>query len=306
MSLLPECTLAGCFGQAYTAGRSLHGNLGLPIGRYSDRVNEILEKCLGASPVERRAVNFFKHLHSMDLYLATACALPSETAWGRFDHLYHSYLRRVAGCVCATTDAAEDLAEGLPGYLFLRDQAGHTGIGGFDGRSSLASWLSVIVNHQATNERLRKCNTVERLEDLPEMADETVVRRIENELRADRYGPLIKETFTTAGLELSNSERLILVLRYEEGLQGAEIAQLLHVHPSTITRNLKGIYEKVREQVLATLDTQHHLNRPAIEECVAEILAHPDACAQELFNAPDEGRVQIRQVQAKAMACVAG
>jgi DNA-binding CsgD family transcriptional regulator len=137
------------------------------------------------------------------------------------------------------------------------------------------------------------------------MADDTVVRRIESELRAARYGPIIKAAFTTAGLQLSEPQRLILVLRHEEDLQGVEIARLLHVHPSTITRHLQGIYEKLRGQILATLEAQHHLNAPAIEECLAEILAQPGACVPALFNAPAERRAAFRQLRAKARACVA-
>jgi hypothetical protein len=95
--------------------------------------------------------------------LTLACALPSEAAWRRFDHLYHGYLQRASACVCAPTDGVGELAEGLPAYLFLPGQTGHSRIAGFDGRSSLASWLSAIISNQAINERQRKCNTAEPL-----------------------------------------------------------------------------------------------------------------------------------------------
>jgi RNA polymerase sigma-70 factor len=287
MSLLRERTLASCIGEAFAAGSNLHGNLGLSVGRYSERINDVLERSLGAKPVEHQAVSLFEHLHTADLYLTTACALPSEAAWGRFDHLYRRLLQRVSAGVCGTKDAAGELAEGLAAYLFLPDQAGRSRIAGFDGRSSLASWLSAIINHQAANERRRRCNATERLEEVAEMADEIAVCRIENKLRADRYWPIIKATFTTAGQQLSEQERLILVLRHEEGLQGAEIAHLLRLHPSTISRQLHGIYEKLREVILSTLDTQHHLNTAAIEECVAETLAHPGGSVRALFQIAD-------------------
>jgi len=284
VSLVSECALARCVGEAYAAGRARHGNIGLLIDRYSDRIAEVLEKRLGAKPVEHEAIGLFEHLYTTDLYLTTACALPSEAAWGRFDYLYHGYLQRVSASVCATKDAAGELAEGLAAYLFLPNQAGRSRIAGFDGRSSLASWLSAIISHQATNERRRKCNAAERLEDVMELANDAVVCQIENDLRADRYWPIIKATFTFAGLQLSEHERLILVLRHEEGLQGAEIAHFLHVHPSTINRQLHGVYQKLRGLIISTLDTEHHLNTAAIEECLMETLAHPDGCVRALFQ----------------------
>lgn len=133
MSPLPERALTSRVGQGYAADRALHGNLGLSLCRYSERIDEVLEKCLGSNPSEDQAVSFFEQLHTSDLYLTTACALPSEAAWARFDHLYDRYVQRLTASVCATKDAAEDLAEGLPGYIFLPDQTGRSRIAGFGG-----------------------------------------------------------------------------------------------------------------------------------------------------------------------------
>ena len=68
------------------------------------------------------------------------------------------------------------------------DRSGHSRIASYDGRSSLATWLHVIVTHRVANERVRKWNTVERPGDMPDVADHAALGDLEAELRAHRYG----------------------------------------------------------------------------------------------------------------------
>lgn len=201
--------------------------------------------------------------------------MPSDAAWRQFDCLYQSYLQRAAAGVCATPTAARELAESLPAYLFLPDKAGHSRLASYDGRSSLITWLTAILYHEASKDRERKYNHSERLDDLPEMADDTAIERLETDLRAQQYGPVIQDSFIQAIQGLSTRERLILTLRYEEGLDGAAIAGVLGVHPSTVSRGLHEACEKLRDSILSTLSGKYHLTPPSLHECVADILENP-------------------------------
>jgi RNA polymerase sigma-70 factor len=273
--------------QAYCAGRALHGDLGLAAARYTCRINEVLEKYMGSARSEDQSIKFLERLHVADLYLSTACALPTDAAWRRFHQLYGNTMLQAAAYVSTTPDAAKDLADNLPAYLFLPDKARRSRIASFDGRSSLASWLNVIIGHQAINERAYKCNTFERLEDLPDFADHSAVSRVELQMRAHRYELCIDESLMQANQELTERERIILVLHYRDGLEGAEIGRLLGIHSSTVSRALRGAYVKLRDRTLSALASRHQLSDAGVQECLADIRENPRHTILSLLTGSD-------------------
>jgi uncharacterized protein YpiB (UPF0302 family) len=87
-----------------------------------------------------------------------------------------------------------------------------------------------------------------------------------------KYSEAIIDSFKAAAEQLNERERLVLVLRFGDEMKGAEIAQMLDVHPAQITRTIKQAQLKLRTAVLTRLDS-HCLSPHAIEECIALILA---------------------------------
>lgn len=101
------------------------------------------------------------------------------------------------------------------------------------------------------------------------------LRYIETAVRAHKYEPIIKTALLAASASLSRRERLIILWRYEDGLTGQEIARLLEVHASTITRELQRITQKLRSEVLRELATTHRLNAAALDDCLADLRENP-------------------------------
>ncbi|PYT05398.1 MAG: hypothetical protein DMF60_12105, partial [Acidobacteria bacterium] len=145
----------------------------------------------------------------------------------------------------------------------------------YHGRSSLATWLRVIVCHRAINERERKDNSLERIESMPAVAVTQGVRNIEAVLRGLRYEEMIEDSLRKSCNSLTDRERLLLLLRYDEELQVSQIARLLGVCPSTVTRQLERVQGKLRESVVSTLAAKHNLQQAAIEECLTDLLDNP-------------------------------
>jgi RNA polymerase sigma factor (sigma-70 family) len=127
----------------------------------------------------------------------------------------------------------------------------------------------------AINRYANKANHHESIECLPEMIDKMSLQRIDTAVRARTYEPLIKAALLAASASLSQQERLIVLWRYEDGFSGLEIARLLEVHPSTITRELQRIHQKLRTEVLTQLVTTHHLNASALDDCLADLQENP-------------------------------
>jgi len=94
-------------------------------------------------------------------------------------------------------------------------------------------------------------------------------------LRGLRYEEMIEDSLRKSCNCLSDRERLLLLLRYDEELQVSQIARLLGVCPSTITRQLERVHGKLRENVVSALAANHNLQQAAIEECLTDLLDNP-------------------------------
>src|SRR5437764_6273307 len=141
---------------AYTEGKTRFGELGLELDTFSARISAILKKHLGPSPGPSETIEFVKSLHGRDLYLATACAKgspggPSESddyagaAWKMFETTYKGFVADLVRFSYRPSFASQDLADNVVTDLFLPDRSGASRIASYDGRSSLSTWLRVIV-----------------------------------------------------------------------------------------------------------------------------------------------------------------
>jgi RNA polymerase sigma-70 factor len=277
-------------GASYRDAISFHGDLGLSIGAWRARVLGILDKC-NKHPDDCSAADFAERLHNRDLYLATCCAAGVEPGWQRFQSLYQKYVQELVRCLCPRTLQATDVGEGMLVDLFLPDRSGQSRIGSYDGRSSLATWLHVIVTHRIANERVRKWNTLERPGDIPDVPDARAMGELEASMRAARYGPAIEESLRKACEALNPHERQMLLWRYQRGLLLEQMARLLSVHPSTVFRQLERLQQRLRSHVVSTLTTTYGFAEDTIAECLNEVLERGTSSIS-LLRLIDDGTAQ--------------
>ncbi|HJQ71397.1 MAG TPA: sigma-70 family RNA polymerase sigma factor [Blastocatellia bacterium] len=261
--------------EAYVDGYKRYGDLGLALNRYESHLHSIVEKHLGSCPAQATLISFFDDLHKEDLYLAASCAEASEPGWRCFVSSYSRYIYKVANSAFAAIDMSIEIADCVIADMFLPDRSGCSRIASYDGRSSLAVWLRVIVLHKAIKERKRKSNNQEPLESSSEEADEAAISRIDATLRANRYKDIIRESFECASRALTARERMLLLMRYEEKLREKEIARIFNVSPSTITRHLHAVYDKLHQEIISILLSRYGLTTHALEECLTDILENP-------------------------------
>src|SRR5262249_19028827 len=108
-----------------------------------------------------------------------------------------------------------------------------------------------------------------------EIPDEPALENIELTVRAQRYGAVLGDSLKSACSRLTPRERLILLWRYEDGLQLGQIARLLGIHQSNVTRQLERMQGKLRDEVVSILSRKHGLSRSAIQECIQDIVENP-------------------------------
>jgi RNA polymerase sigma-70 factor, ECF subfamily len=261
--------------RVYQNGYYFYGDLQIIPEEFKAHLLAVIEKYLDKDVTDKNVICAINSLHGNDLYLAFACARHSPQAWDCFTDSYRRYICNLAAFVSPVKSVAYELAENILADLFLPDCSGRSRIASYDGRSSLATWLRVIICHRAINEQARKFNNMAQLDDLCERADEEAVRSIETALRSSRYRSLIRDSLEHACGELTDRERLLLLLRYEEGLQLGQIGRLFGLHQANITRQLRRVQAKIRQSFEKTLTHKYKLGQAAIDECLSEIAENP-------------------------------
>jgi RNA polymerase sigma factor (sigma-70 family) len=275
MSNLQLCNLTERLGAAYSEAQIFHGYVELTYDGFCSRVISIIDKHVGEALTQTSLENFFDRFFLKDVYLSEACAQGSEAAWKRFFRLYKRFINDLCFYCCASPDRAEELADKVLADLFFADRTGRSRIASYDGRVPLSSWLDVVVRHKALDAAALKINQAEPLELLDEVVDQRFAVQIYADLRASAYGKAIRDSLQAAAKGLNDREQLLLLLKYEKQLRSNEIAVMLGVSAATITRQLQAINIKLRDLVLQTLASEHHLNQAAISECLEEILENP-------------------------------
>jgi RNA polymerase sigma-70 factor, ECF subfamily len=262
--------------QSYARAHARHSDLGLAPEAFSTHLHSIIRKHLGSNPPHSAALDFVAMLHLDDLYLTFACAQGSEAAWGRFAVSYGGYIRRVSECACSSKDLARDLADSVLGHIFLPDSTGRSRMASYAGLSPLAAWLAVVIKHHAEHERRLKSNNLESIDRMPDLSDQTSILKVEATIRAGKYERPIKDSLQCALSLLSERERTMLRLRYEQQLQVRQVARLFGVKPPAISRQLDRTREKLREHVISILSTKHRLGPAVIQDCLADIVENPE------------------------------
>jgi RNA polymerase sigma-70 factor len=286
--MLPSPELECLISHAHLEGRAHFGELGLALPVYSARISSILEKHVGSSSDPKQSIAFVKALHGRDLYLTTACAQHSpgkevngngspdhaDAAWKTLELNYKGFVCDLLRFLHRPGFVSQDLADNVITDLFLPDRSGVSRIASYDGRSSLSTWLRVIVCNRSIN--AQRCSANSKSTDIqPEIPDKPALQNIEMTLRAGRYHNVLKDALRCACSGLTPRERLILLWRYEDALQLGQIAKLLNIHQSNVTRQLDRIQGTLRDKVVAVLSSKHGLSELAIKECLEDIIDNP-------------------------------
>lgn len=259
--------------ESFSLGQTHYGEIDISLDQFTDYIWIIVCRRL-RGPLDDSSVDkFTKRLYLRDLYLTCGCVFNNEKAWTALDLRYRKFVNDLArACYPHGTDN-EEIADSVLVSLYFNDRSGKKRIASYDGRSSLATWLRVIVINRAINDRHeRRVASEESMIDLPDNRALTV---LENSMLSQRYGNIVTESLVQALGQISPKERLMLLWRYEQNLQLGEIAELMGIHQSNVTRQLLRVQTRLREAVVNVLATHHHFSSSAIEECFTDVVENP-------------------------------
>jgi RNA polymerase sigma-70 factor (ECF subfamily) len=217
-----------------------------------------------SSPQELRV--FFLSLRVDELALARACAAGNNSAWEIFLTRYREKLYLSALRIAREDSAARDLADTLYADLYgttTREGQRISKLASYTGRGSLEGWLRTVLAQEYVN-RYRR---TKRLVSLDEESEEGVQFRAPEPETAAPPDTRLAQATDEALILLAAEDRIILSAYYLDRRTLADIARMLGVHESTISRKIDKLAKSLRKQILAAL-TRRGMSRRQAEEAL--------------------------------------
>src|SRR5437660_1903895 len=243
---------------------------GLEREQFVAILNEIGAKYLTAGTSEREREEFFASLRLDELALARACAAGHERAWEIFMVRYREKLYDIAAYIAKESSAARELADSIYADLYgtgTREGKRTSKLASYTGRGSLEGWLRTVLAQEYVN----RYRHPRRLGSLDEESDEGTQFAAAEPEPSTAVDPRVESATDEALAGLSSEERFILASYYLDGHTLAEIARILGVHESTISRKLEKVGKSLRKHILAGLGRRGMSRRQAEEALEVDV-----------------------------------
>jgi RNA polymerase sigma-70 factor, ECF subfamily len=247
---------------------------------------------------------FLANIRARDLVLARACAMGHEQAWEVFLTEYRETLYSSAYAITGDNATGRELADSLYAELFgmtTRDGRRRSKLDFYTGRGSLAGWLRSVLARRYIDDYRKTRRLVsldERIEDgEADVAVAAETPTLPDEAHRIRLGVCVGSVLA----EMECQDRFLLRTYYLDGRSLAEIAKLLGVHESTISRRVKRLGETLRQRLLKKLQASG-LSRRAAEEALSGDVQDLDVNVKELLQVAEEKAFQNRRVSALKVA----
>ena len=244
--------------------------IGLARESFSAILCDVATKYLPAGNTEAEARTFLLTLRVEELALARACAAGHNSAWEVFLTRYREKLYQSALRIAREDSAARDLADSLYAELYgttTREGERVSKLASFTGRGSLEGWLRTVLAQEFVN-RYRRTKRLVSLDEESEDGGQFAAPEPEPVISADSR----LESATDAALaSLESEDRMVLAAYYLDGRTLAEIARMLGVHESTISRKVDKLAKSLRKKIMANLMQQGMTRRQAEEALEVDV-----------------------------------
>jgi RNA polymerase sigma-70 factor, ECF subfamily len=246
---------------------------GLSAASFLTILEEITQKHFAGSsaktaPLAEEKLEFCRALRLEELALARACAAGNERAWQDFISRYRQKMRSMALHITRDAAHAADLADSLFGDLYgisSRDGVRNSKLLSYTGRGSLEGWLRTVMAQEFINRYRKQKRTVSLEEQTEEGAQ--FAAEFAGPPQTDHHEARRKlEAATDESIaELSAEDRFTLASYYLDRRTLAEIAVMLGLHESSISRRLERLATNLRKRIVAGLRARGMSHAQAVE-----------------------------------------
>jgi RNA polymerase sigma-70 factor (ECF subfamily) len=244
--------------------------LGITREVFAQILCDVSTKYLSPESSQPEVRTFLQTLRIDELALARGCAAGNNSAWEIFLTRYREKLYQAALRIAREDSAARDLADSLYAELYgtsTRQGERVSKLASFTGRGSLEGWLRTVLAQEFVN-RYRRTKRLVSLDEEGEDGSQFAAPEPEPVLAADSR----LESATNAALAaLAAEDRMVLAAYYLDGRTLAEIARMLGVHESTISRKVDKLAKQLRKKILSGMMQQGMARRQAEEALEVDV-----------------------------------
>jgi len=251
-------------------GKSGCGKVGLTREAFAAILGDVAARYLPSSASEGETRTFLLTLRVEELALARACVAGNNSAWELFLIRYREKLYQSALRIAREDSAARDLADSLYAELYgtsTRDGERVSKLASFTGRGSLEGWLRTVLAQDFVN-RYRRNKRLVSLDEENEDGEQFAAPEPETPTSADSR---LESATDSALAALPSEDRLVLAAYYLDGRTLAEIARVLGLHESTISRKVDKLAKTLRKKILAGMMQQGMTRRQAEEALEVDV-----------------------------------
>lgn len=198
-------------------------------------------------------IAFLRTLHAEELALARACAAGDESAWEKFIVTYRETIYHSAYGIAGSDSVGRELADSLYAELYglrARDGERRSPLLLYHGRGSLGGWLRSVLAQRFVDLH-RKTHREVSLDEIVESA--SPLAAADASAPPERALSLVRQVVQQTLEELAPDQRFILSAYYLDGRTLKQIASLLGVHESTVSRSLSRLTASLRKQIVKEL-----------------------------------------------------
>ena len=244
---------------------------GLTFPEFAEILQEVSGRYLALGATQAEHAELHRSLRLEELALARACARGCEPAWECFLNQYRQKLYDAAGAIAKEECAARELADSLYSDLFGTRQSNDgrriSKLASYTGRGSLEGWLRTVLAQEFVN-RYRSQRRLVSFEEKTQAGQQFEAKDNTARIPVDVR---LEQAVDTALLELPSEERWLLASWYLDGRTLAEIARMMGVHESTISRRMEKITASLRKRIVRGLRERGMDSRAAEEAMEADV-----------------------------------
>ena len=249
--------------------RSRAAQFGISSHEFSTLLDEVLRKNLPAASSDERN-GFYARLHIEDLVLSRACAEGNQRAWELFMLQFREKLYDAARQITRDDSAGRELADSVYADLYgtrSRDGKRVSKLLSYSGRGSLVGWLRTVLAQEFVNHYRKQ----RRLVSLDRETEEGAQFPAPASVSATTADERLEFAVDQALQALEAEDRFILASYFLDERTLAEIARVLGVHESTISRKVEKLTKALRKQIFKALLSLGMSRRQAEEALTTDV-----------------------------------
>ncbi len=226
--------------------------------------------------------------HSVDLYLALACARGDANACRALEAGFLRNSKRWIHRMRLSDDEADEMIQLAREKLLVAKDGGDPRISQFSGKGPLGAWIRMVVVRIVLDEIGRRNQGTEMLAGLARETEEMDDAEL-GELRR-KHAPDFKKAFEAALSEMTIEDRNLLRMHFFDGSSIDALALTFGIHRATAARRVLRAKAELFQRTREHLATRLNLGLTEAESLLRDVIPAADLSLNRIFRVDEPSK----------------